>query len=51
MIRYPTNFSKLISGDEKYVTYGDNNKGKFIGIRNISNKLNLLIKNVFLVDG
>ena len=34
-----------------YVTYGDNNKGKIIGSGDIEVKGNLIIHNVFLVEG
>ena len=50
MTRDPTHFSKLTILDEGYVTFGDNNKGKIIGKRNIGNKSNLLIEDVLLVD-
>ena len=46
-----SHFSKLTSLDEGYVTFGDNNKGKIIGKGTIGNKFNLLIEDVFLVDG
>lgn len=45
MTRNLTQFSKLTSQDEGFVTFEDNNKG------NIGNKSNLLIKNILLVDG
>ena len=50
MIEYPSKFSKLTSLDERYVTFGDNNKGKIIGKGTIYNKSNFLIKDVLLVD-
>ena len=49
MTRDFTNFSKLISQDGGYIIFGDNNKGKIIGIGNIDNKSNLLIEDVFLI--
>lgn len=50
MIEDLTHFLKLTSQDGEYVTFRDNNKRKIIGIGNISNKSNLLIKDVLLVD-
>ena len=47
----PSQFSKLTSIDEGYVTFGDNNKGKIIGKGTIGNKSNFFIKDVLLVDG
>ena len=47
----PSQFSKLTSIDEGYVTFEDNNKGKIIGKGTIGNKLNFSIDNVLLVDG
>ena len=44
-------FSKLTSIDEGYVTFGDNNKGKIIGKGTIGNKSNLFIEDVLLVYG
>ena len=51
MTRDPSQFSKLISIDEGYVTFGDNNKGKIIGKGTIGNKSNFFIEDVLLVDG
>ena len=47
----PSQFSKLTSIDEGYVTFGDNNKGKIIGKGTIGNKSNFFIEDVLLVDG
>ncbi|WP_416514593.1 hypothetical protein [Klebsiella pneumoniae] len=44
-------FSSLRSKDGGYVTFGDNNKGKVIGIVNIGTPKSPLIENVLLVDG
>ena len=41
----------LILNHGGYVTYGDNNKGKIIGNGDIGVKGNLIIHNVFLVEG
>ena len=51
MIGDSINFSKFTSQDGGYITFEDNNKGKIIGIENIGNKSNLLIKYMLLVDG
>ena len=47
----PSQFSKLTSLDEGYITFGDNNKSKIIGKGTIGNKSNFFIKDVLLVDG
>ena len=44
-------FSTLIPKDGGYVTFGDNKKGKIIGIRNIDKTKSSNIENVLLVDG
>ncbi|CAL9078687.1 unnamed protein product [Musa textilis] len=51
MTEDPSQFSKLISQDEGYVTFEDNNKGKIIGKGTIGNKSSFLIDNMLLVDG
>ena len=51
MIGDPSQFSKLTSIYEGYVTFGDNNKGKIIGKGTIGNKFNFFIEDVLLVDG
>ena len=43
--------SILKSKDDGIVTFGDNAKGKIVGIRNIGNPDNPFIENVLLVDG
>ena len=43
--------STLKSKDEGTVTFGDNAKGKIIGIGNVGNLKNPFIENVLLVDG
>ena len=50
MTRDPSQFSKLTSIDEGYVTFGDNNKGKTIDKGTIGNKSNFFIEDVLLVD-
>ena len=47
----PSQFSKLTSINEGYVTFGDNNKGKITGKGTIGNKSNFFIEDVLLVDG
>ena len=47
----PELFSTLQNKDGGTVTFGDNNKGKVIGIGNIGNPKFPLIENVLLVDG
>ena len=49
MIGDPSQFSKLTSLNEGYVTFGDN-KGKIIGKGTIGNKSNFFIEDVLLVD-
>ena len=44
-------FVSLKVKEEGYVTYGDNNKGKILGIGNVGNSLTTLIQNVLFVDG
>ena len=51
MIRDPSQFFKLTSLDEGYVTFRDINKGKIIGKWTIGNKSNFLIEDVLFVDG
>jgi len=46
-----TKFVSLKAKEGGYVTYGDNNKDKILGIGNIENSLTTLIKNVLFVDG
>ena len=41
----------LKSKDDGTVTFGDNGKGKIVGIGNIGNHKNPSIENVLLVDG
>ena len=47
----PSQFSKLTSINEGYVTFGDNNKGKIISKGTIGNKSNFFIEDVLLVNG
>ena len=47
----PSHFSMLTSKEEGYVTFGDNNQGKIIGMGTIGNKLKFSIYDVLLVDG
>ena len=44
-------FNKLGAKDGGYVTFGDNAKGKIIGIGEISNPQSLSIHHVLFVDG
>ena len=44
-------FSTLTPKDGGYVTFGDNKKGKIIGIGSIGKSNSLNIENVLLVDG
>ena len=44
-------FNKLDTKDGGYVTFGDNTKGKIIGIREIDNPQSLSIYHVLFVDG
>jgi hypothetical protein len=43
--------SPLIPKDEGFVTFGDNSRGKFIGVGNVDNYSSSCIENVLLVDG
>jgi len=44
-------FVNLILKQEGHVTYGDNNKGKFLGTGTIGDKNNFLIHDVIYVEG
>ena len=44
-------FTSLSSKDDGYVTFGDNSKGKIIGIGNVGKEPSPIIENVLLVDG
>ena len=44
-------FASLSPKDGGFVTFGDNRKGKIIGIDNVGKKRSPIIKNVLLVDG
>jgi hypothetical protein len=44
-------FTSLTLKDGENVKFGDNSKGKIIGIGNISKTHSLVIEDVFLVDG
>jgi len=43
--------SKHMTGDEGFVTYGDNNKGKILGRGDVGRHDSIIIKDVLLVDG
>ena len=45
------NVNKLDAKDEGYITFGDNEKGKIIGIGEIGNPQSLSIHHVLFVDG
>lgn len=47
----PTRFISLTYKTSVHVTYGDNNKGKIIGIGKIKTPSSYVIENVLLVDG
>ena len=44
-------FTTLSPKDGGYVTFGDNNKGKIIGVGSIGKSPSPIIENVLLVDG
>ena len=44
-------FASLTPKDGGFVTFGDNSKGKIIGIANIGKEHSPIIKNVLVVDG
>ena len=44
-------FTSLSSKDDGYVTFGDNSKGKIIGIGNVGKEPSPIIENVLLVNG
>ena len=51
MTRDKSKFSSLSPKDGGSVTFGDNSKGKIIGIGNVGKNSSLTIKNVFFVNG
>ena len=51
MTRDKEQFHKLDAKDGGHVTFGDNAKGKIVGIREISNPQSLSIYHVLFVDG
>ena len=51
MARDKEQFNKLDAKDRGHVTFGDNAKGKIIGIREIGNLWSLSIYHVLFVDG
>ena len=46
-----SSFVTLAPSEKRYVTYGDNNKGKIIGEGSIGNTSNLILNDVLLVEG
>ena len=42
-------FSTFTKKDRRFITFGDNAKGKIISIGNVSNSSPLIIKNILLV--
>ena len=44
-------FTSLSTKDDGYVTFGDNNKCKIIGIGNVGKEPSIIIENILLVDG
>ena len=46
----PTIFATLSKQKGGHVTFGDNSKGKIIGVSNIGGNPSPLIENIFLVD-
>ena len=44
-------FASLTPKDGGFVTFGDNSKGKIIGIDNVGKEASLLTEKVLLVDG
>ena len=44
-------FQELTLKEKGFVNYGDNNKGKILGIGNVGHSSTLLIENVLYVDG
>ena len=51
MTREHSLLSTLKSKDDETITFGDNGKGKIVGIGNIGNPEDPSIENVLLVDG
>ena len=41
----------LILGANRFVTYGDNNRGRILGVGDIGSKNKVIIKDVLLVEG
>jgi len=44
-------FSKISCKASGHVTYGDNNKGKILGVGKVTSSSSTVIKNVLLVEG
>ena len=51
MTRDKSKFMSLKAKEEGFVTYGDNNKGRILGVGNIGNSLTIFIENVLYVEG
>ena len=51
MIGDKIKFVILTSKDGGHVTFGDNSKGKIVGISKIGNESSLIIEDVLLVEG
>ena len=51
MTRDASKFTHISSKNSGHVTYGDNNKGKILGIEKIDTNPSTSIENVILVDG
>ena len=51
MIGDKTKFISLTPRNGGHVTYGDNNKGKILGIGNVGNPSSTIIENVLYVEG
>ena len=51
MTRGKSKFSHLVPKDQGFVTFGDNNKGRILGVGNIGTPPNPCIKNVLYVEG
>ena len=44
-------FAFLFTKDGRYVTFGDNSKGKIIGVGNVRKEISPRIENILLIDG
>ena len=51
MMRDASKFTHISPKNSGHVTYGDNNKGRILGVKKIGTNSSTSIENVLLVDG